>query len=130
MTLLDKIRDAEHQIVTYKHPNIDEVRKIFNDILDAMGGGGPGNDSITSLYIHDNCVTFNTEYWVRGCHCGNDYTIPMDILEAEDPIKAAKLYHIEKRIIECNQAIAGAEFTLRSKREQLVGLNLELQELK
>ena len=81
MTLRETIEAAIHQLATYKQPDVDEAQKLLSGILEAAGFGSIMRDELIRL----------DEY--------ND-EIHIDILDAEDPIRTAKIWGLNRRIDE------------------------------
>jgi len=92
MTLRKLIEDAQHQLDTYKHPNVDKVQDRLDAILKAGNAGGLKYDKITSLSFYSGFLEIATEYEVRCCRQTGEYKIPESVIDADDPIREMKLW--------------------------------------
>lgn len=98
MSLLHRIQQASKDLETYKSPNLGDIQDKLNDLLSEADIGCIAGDRLDSIDVYDDEIVIQTSYSVRGCHDNSTYTLPMSIIEAEDPFNAAKLYGWDKRI--------------------------------
>jgi len=126
-TLRELINEATEAIETYKHPDVDEVQGKLHDILTAAKIGGINRDHLTSLDIYSDYLHIRTEWSARGCAQSSDYRIPMSIIDAEDPIKAATIYGINKRLTEAKNNLSSARASVERNEKQVAELNAELE---
>lgn len=126
-TLRELITEATEAIDTYKYPDVSEVQSKLHAILEAAKLGGINRDHLTSLDIYGDHLHIRTEWSARGCHQSGDYRIPMSIIDAEDPIKAATIYGIKKRIDETKRALDYARATVERSEKSLAEQNAELE---
>ncbi len=112
--LMDCINDAIHQIDTYKHPNTDEFAERVEHIIRALGIRGTLTDGIAYIGWYDprKELHIRTEYSVRGCSMSDDIEIPTHILEAPDPVAAAKALCYERKLRKAKAQVAAAEHDL------------------
>ena len=127
-TLRELINEATEAIDTYKHPDVDEVQGKLHDILQAAELGGINRDHMTGLDIYGDHLHIRTEWSARGCAQSSDYRIPMSIIDAEDPIKAAKLYGINKKLTEAKNELAYARSSVERGEKRVAELNAKLEE--
>lgn len=104
---------AVHAVNTYKNPDIDEARQQINLILEASGGGSPGYDYISDMCFHKDDLHICTEYSVRSCSQSDEYTIPAAVIDADDPIYAAKVWGADKELLRATQQLHVAERQLQ-----------------
>ena len=124
MNLRELINDAIHQINIYKHPNIDEAQKALSKILDAAGLGSIEHDQIENLsIINDDTLFIETSWSTRGCAQTGSYQLPLNIIDVENPVKAAKIWGLNRQINENQSELS----SLNSRIKWY--LNSELQTL-
>lgn len=89
--LQDLIDEAQHQLSTYRNPNVDEVSEQLSEILKILGDGKGTleHDRIESIQEKHGNLVINTSYSLRGCVNSEEYEIPMEIIRADDPCAAA-----------------------------------------
>ena len=88
-TLYEIIRDAHQAVDEYKNPDLDEFRKAVDPVLAALGQATVDGDHVESIYAHKEYFQITTTYSCLGCSNSNTHTIPMDIVNAVDPVRAA-----------------------------------------
>ncbi|QIG73780.1 hypothetical protein PP935_gp005 [Rhizobium phage RHph_N34] len=98
MTLLELIEDAQYQIRTFRHPQIDEFEEKMSEILMAGERGSLKYDKVVSIDIHNDELVINTTYSVRCCEQTGEYKIPMKVIKSADPIYEMKLYSLNKAV--------------------------------
>ena len=96
--LIDLIEEAASRIDTYKHPNLDAFRAAVDPILSALGECTVGGDRVESVGIDRSYVYITTWQSCRGCSNTNDLTIPIAIIEAEDPVRAATEHTLRAKL--------------------------------
>lgn len=97
MSLMEQTKNAAKLVSKYRSPDIlDWVRKV-DPILEALGQPTIGGDYVDIIDLYEGVVTIQTFYRGRGCTQRNDIYIPFSILEAEDPIKAAKILRLKSK---------------------------------
>jgi len=126
-TLRELINEATEAIETYKHPDVDEVQSKLHAILEAGKLGGINRDHLTQLDIYGDHLHIRTEWSARGCAQSSDYRIPMSIIDAEDPIKAATIYGINKRLTEAKNDLSSARYSVERNEKRVADLNAELE---
>jgi hypothetical protein len=97
-TLKELINKAISDIDLYKHPDIDEAKARLDELLVAAGLGTIKGDYLSDLDMYNNKLHIRTEWSARGCANHSDYELPISILEAEDPIKAATVWGLQQKI--------------------------------
>ena len=125
--LRELINKASEDIDTYKYPDVDEVQSKLHAILEAAKLGGINRDQLTRLDIYGDHLHIRTEWSARGCDQSSDYRIPMSIIDAEDPIKAATIYGINKRLKEATNNLAAARNDVARGEKRVAELNAELE---
>lgn len=126
MTLLEIIFDAERQVDTYKHPDLDILREAVDPVLTALGECTVGGDCVESIYVDDDHVHIMTSYSCRGCSNTNDMTIPMAIVEAENPVRAATELTLRKKLKRAVEELNYARAQLPKLEEASQAIALEL----
>jgi hypothetical protein len=126
-TLRELINEATEAIETYKHPDVSEVQGKLHDILQAAELGGINRDHLTDLDIYGDHLHIRTEWSARGCAQSSDYRIPMSIIDAEDPIKAATIYGINKRLTEAKNELSYARNSVGRGEKRVAELNAKLE---
>jgi hypothetical protein len=127
--LKELIEKASDDISTFKYPNIDECQSSLSKILTAAGYGSIVNDKIESLDIRKGILRIETTWYARGCSNSSDYDIPMSVIEAEDPIKAATIWGLTERINKAEHELANAQRSVIYAQETLTKLNSELEKV-
>ena len=130
MNLRDLIAYTEQQVKTLKKPNTKPLATALDPILLAMGhGAGIGNDQISDLYEDNGKLRITTYFVVKGCECDNRFEIPSEILDAEDPVHAAKLLHAQQRVETASKGLAQAKLSVISYEQMLKKSQQDLLEL-
>ncbi len=116
-TLREIIEEASSAIDTYKHPQISEARDRLNGIIKAAGLGDIERESIDSISFHKDTVAIRTTYSVRSCQGNEEYIFPESILDAADPVAAAKRFGIQKKVDDAQEKVDEARRDLESLEE-------------
>ena len=110
MNIRDLIDITKQNIKTYRKPNTKPLAEALDPIILALGKAvGIGNDQITDLYEDNSTLHITTYYVVKGCEGNNQYEIPSEIIDAEDPVKAAKLLHAQQQVEEATKGLKQAK---------------------
>ena len=125
MNLYELTLDAELQVDTYKNPEIDEWRAAIDPILQAAGQPIVGIDSVDFINLNTIELSITTSYSVRCCDQTNTIRIPLNILKAANPIKAANLFRLNKLIAKAKSDILNAERTIETQTKTLETLAAE-----
>ena len=128
MTFRQEFDNACHQINTYKHPSIGEFKEKLSSILEAADIGGITHDCLESLDEDDDTIYIETTWSARGCNQSSSYQLPSFIIDAEDPLKAAKIWGLEKKIGETTHRLNAAKRDVESQQSQLEALTKSLGE--
>lgn len=96
--LRELIDEASSSISSYKRPNVDEAQQALNDVMMAAGLPGIMHDSLDDIDEEGGMLHISTSWSSRGCACGETYRLPSFIIDAEDPIAAAKAWGKEQAI--------------------------------
>jgi hypothetical protein len=119
MNLYELTCDASQKLNTYKHPDLDEWIEAIDPILNALGECMINNDQVYAIDVEKTYVNIITHYSVRCCSQSNDMTIPIEVLNAEDPIKKAKQIKASKNLEETEYEITKLKKQLSSMEEKL-----------
>lgn len=132
-TLREIVEEASYAIDTYKHPSIPEARNRLNDIVKAAGLGNLEYETIDGISFHKDTIEINTTYSTRGCLQSGEYIFPASILEAADPVAAAKRWGLQKKVDDAQEKVdearrdlEGCEETLSEALDELARLDAEL----
>jgi hypothetical protein len=82
-----------------------------------------GNDKIEQLYLSNDSLEIRTSYSVRCCAQENDMSIPLSVLEADNPIKKARETFLTKELAE-------AEYQVKLKKNDYERAINKLNEIK
>jgi hypothetical protein len=118
-TLRQIIEEAIGQIATYKHPDVDEAQGRLHELLKAAELGGIEHDGIVSIEECGDTFRIQTEWSARGCLNTSDYELPSFIIDADDPVAAARIWGIEKKVKEAERAVDEARSTLLLREKRL-----------
>ena len=129
MTLLALTQTAAAAVDTFRHPNIEDWRLAIDPVLEAAGEPGVGQDKVDSMVLSESELHIETSYVLRGCECSNRITLPLSILEASDPLRAAKQFRLQGAIADAKCDIKAAQDTLTLKTQTLEALEADLRSL-
>lgn len=108
-TLRELIVKAEEDIDTYKYPDVSETQSRLSQILEAAGLGGIEHNELTYLGFRDGRLHIDTTYSSRGCTDSESFDIPEKIIDAEDPVREARIWGAEKRLKKAEVDLARAK---------------------
>lgn len=117
------IAEANAEIRKFRNPDPAEAKSRLDAIIQAAGLGSIGNDSLEGVSIQDGIVTVTKGYSTRGCEQHDDFEFAESILDAADPVEAARLWGLDKRL-------SDAEYTVKRAREELAEAELALSKAK
>lgn len=126
MNLYDLTLDAEAKVATYRSVNIDEWIEAIDPILKAAGQCTIDRDKVDDITMSSSSLKIQTSYSVRCCAQTNDISIPMSILTADDPIRAATLYRLYNELTEAKQRMSAAQYELTKYTEKVALLEAEI----
>lgn len=118
-SLLDLLHKAASDLAIYRDPDVDEVKDRLSEVLEGAALSGIRRDQLVSLSLTDKTLEIETAWTVRGCENTSSYSLPMSIIEAKDPLAAAKLWAADKALNEAKTAVAQAEARLAHAKETL-----------
>lgn len=125
MNLLSLTEDAESAVATYRNPNISAWIDVIDPVLHAAGLPCIGRDSVQSIDITEQDLTVTTAYCVRGCSDTSTISLPLFVLRAADPVKAATRHRLETARGEARQRTEAARRALALQEASLEKLNRE-----
>ena len=111
----DLIMRARHDLHIYQHPNLEQFRRELDRILDALGESTIGHDHITSIDEQHGELVISTEYSLRCCAMTEQHKIPLEIINAADPIQAARQLLLDRALHELQE-------TRRRYQQELDGM--------
>jgi len=94
----------------------DELDKFFEPILAEFG---IHKVYVETVHIGKVTVDISYRYWYRDCPHDECKTIPVEIINARDPVKAAKQY-VEKLKADAEQKKIDADKKLLSELQQKI----------
>jgi hypothetical protein len=112
MNLRDTLSDLESEISHAKARKAQASRDFaieLDKILGALGEGQIGYDRITHTYEDHDEFVIETAYEVRCCAMTGEHRIPLSVMNAEDPIAAAKQFVTDKEQAERQAAVCAEE---------------------
>ena len=125
MTLLELTFDAAAKVDTYKNPDIEEWIAAIDPVLASLGKGCIGTDTVDSILADEKFVHILTSYTSMSCPDTNSVSIPMAIIEASNPVHAAKIFNVDNRIRLTNDGIEGSRKAIAYAEESLAALYAE-----
>ncbi len=125
-TLRELIEQAEADLDRFKHPNVTEVQEKLHEILMAGKVGGIAHDKLESLYFSHGELHIRTSYSVRSCSMRGEYDIPETIIDADDPVRAMKLWSARKKVADAQSEYDEAALTAKQRMEALIKADADL----
>lgn len=110
----------------YKHPDTEEFRKAIDPILKAGGLTTIGNDCIESVDTRNGMLYITTSWSCRGCSNSSDIRLPLHLLDATDPIKAATIWGLKGKIEGARQKMAEHQGQANWYQKQMNDLQAQL----
>lgn len=126
MDLYELTLSAEEAVTTYRHPDIRDWIEAIDPVLAATGEPGIGRDSVDSVNVSDGVLTITTSYSVMNCPDSSTCSLPVTILQAADPIQAAKRYKLEEAVVRAKSDLGDAQRLVASRAANLEKLEAEL----
>ena len=123
------LEEASEKLEIYKDPDVHDAKEKLSEILKSAGMGDISYDHLVSLHLYEDVLAINTEYSVRGCDDERYIEIPASIIDDEDPVKAAKIWSIKRKINGLELAISAAKKTIEYKNKELDETKKELAAL-
>lgn len=112
MSLRDTLSDLESEISHAKARKAQASRDFaieLDKILEALDEGQIGYDRITHTYEDGDEFVIETAYELRCCAMTGEHRIPLSVMNADDPIEAAKQYIADKKEAERQEAVRAEE---------------------
>jgi len=126
MDLYERTLAADEAVTTYRHPDIRDWIEAIDPVLAAAGEPCIGRDSVDSVNVSDGVLTITTSYSVMNCPDSSTVDLPVFILQASDPIQAAKRYKLEKAVAKAQSDLVDAQRLVASRTANLAQLEAEL----
>lgn len=127
MSFIEDTFEAAHKVSMYKNPDLADFQDKLDAILEAAGLPCTGGEHISSMQLSEDTLYITTSWSVRCCDQESEYQIPLSILEAEDPLAAARIFKTSSRVAELRELAESHKKTLASTQ---AALDLVLSELK
>ena len=129
MTLYEKFQKAQSDVRLYKNPDIRDFQSELDNVLEAAGLETTFGDKIEYIDSDNENIYIGTSYSVRCCDQTNTITVPLFLIEAPDPLKAAFEYKRKQKITSLKNAIDQTEKEIKKSQEFLDGCKQELAQL-
>jgi hypothetical protein len=126
MNLYDLTLAAQSAVNTYRNPDIVDWIIAIDPVLTAAGQGSIGTDTVQEIEVSNHSVTIRTAYTVRGCDDTAEMTLPLTVVNAEDPLKEAHRYQLTEALAVAKHQAADAQRTLNRSTERVTELEAEL----
>lgn len=98
-TFREIVENAASAIANLKHPKINEALVAIDEVLCALGHGYIGNEHVDSIELfEDGDVRINTSYTSKGYADCDSYTIPVEVVDAPNPVRAATELVLRKKL--------------------------------
>lgn len=81
-------RDCER----FREPDTDKAEALLNKLFEVAGLPTIRHEAITSIHLGETKVTVETSYSVMSCDRTSHYELPVEIVDAPDPVRAAQHY--------------------------------------
>lgn len=131
MNIIDLTNDAISKIEIYRKPDISDWFAVIDPILDALGVNRIGTDTVESIFFSSTSLVIYTSFEDRCGTQHDDIRISLDILNADDPIKAANkkrlqsdLDHAQRSFDESVRTMERLRLRLETVRAQFQGLGI------
>lgn len=123
-TLRQVVDAALHQIATYRVPRLDEVSERLDELLRAAGYGGIAGEEF-SLHAEGPFLRIDTS-WVEGGRSGVwSVRLPSAVIDAEDPVEAARFWGPEDRVAELEARVGRIRADLAASEDLLARAHLD-----
>lgn len=120
------LNEAQHQINTYKHPDIDDFQAAMSEVLEAAGIGSLKHDCIEGISEYNGRIEIETSWSARGCAQTSTYSIPSAVIDSENPLREAKLYGVTKRLSEARAELSKYQSYVNAYSAKVAELQAEL----
>jgi hypothetical protein len=113
------ISEANAEIRRLRNPDVSEATGRLDAIIKAAGLGSINKDALVGISIQGGIVTVTKGYSTRGCEQHEDFDFAEAILDAPDPVKAATIWGLDKRLSDAEYAATRAREVLAESEEAL-----------
>lgn len=129
MNLYELTAQAQHDVNIYRSPDLSEWIAAIDPVLGAAGETVIGSDKVESIELHAHTLRIRTSYTVRCCAQTNDMEIPTSLLIAENPVKEATRYYLDKSLRESKAKLHAAEQELQRWTDLTATIEAEIEAL-
>lgn len=126
MNLYDLTVAAEQDVSTYRSADIEEWRAAIDPVLKAAGEHVVGKDSVDDIALTDTELRIIASYSVRCCDQTRYMRLPIYIVMAENPVRAATHYRVGKELSEAKSRLAAAQRAVTECSAKVSALEVEL----
>lgn len=121
-TLRELLDEACSLVRRYKSPNIDEFKERMDEVLIAANLGCIDNDTVISIDEYDDFVSIEISYTLRQCSQTENVSFPSFLIDAPDPVLAAKKWGYDNAVKELEDTLKFHEWKVENTRDQLTKL--------
>lgn len=124
------LEEASSAVQTYIRPNLEQLRLWLNPVLTALGEGSIRRDD--KVVVLEERPTsephwyIRTTYYIRGCECEDVFHLPSAIVDAADPLEAARDAKSARDLATAEHEVNRLEAELERARAKLVALKAGL----
>lgn len=128
-TLYELTLQAARAVSQYRKPDISAWRAAIKPVLEAAHQRSIDGDWMESLELTTSELKIDTSWdTVSGFH-RDTITLPLAVIKDPNPVRAAELWFLERKIAECRTQIQADEVSLRHKKGSLEQYELKLKNL-
>jgi hypothetical protein len=106
--LLDLTLKAARLVDELRNPDLSEWITAIDPVLEALGQPMIRRDSVDRITVGGSVVYITTSYSTLGCHQTDEMEVPISVIEAENPVRAAKTRYLAKQVWHARYALAKA----------------------
>lgn len=111
-----------------KSPDVREALERLHELTEAAGLGGIKGHKLVAVRELDGVLQIETEWSVRGGVHSEEFYLPMSVVEADDPVRAAKLWGMKKKVTEARSQVMQDRRALEESERELAEATVALIE--
>lgn len=121
--LVDK---ASSQLSQLKNPDVSEAQARLHEVLMAAQIGGIQHNHLTSIEERGGMLVIDSTYPARGHTNTADHEIPLSVIDAKDPVAAARRWGAEQRVAKAEADVGRTRGELERYEARLVAAKSDL----